>query len=710
MKKISGLFIALLLGALPLFFANAEGRVWKYVAAGDGSTYAIDENGSLYSWGWNESGQLGIDNPELKKVSIPQDISGGYKWKFVVSGQAYTFFIREDGTLWTAGQNESGVSGVNDGAPNHKVLTQVGTDNDWKYVAATRFFGRSVMAIKTDGTLWAWGDGSTGTLGLGNYNNKLVPTQVGTDTDWAQVSVGSNFTIALKTDGTMWGWGWNQRSELLDSETHVKTPKQLGTDSDWREVFAVASACYGIKNDGSLYVWGYAEYDVLGINDPETIQLSVPTKVSVVDGYVHSISGSEYSRVVMVSPDGTKDGERKILSWGTNCDGALGDGTGVSVDNADNVVYTGVPVEPKFEEDMTFTQITSGQEYTIVLNSEGELWGWGRNRGGQLGNYCTEDMMTYATSPIRVAAEDGGDTPDDVFTFGENDIPASLTGARKIVLTGEWSTSGFVALTSGLGNNSGFPPAGNSVLEEVDMNQATIADGTTLYVPFGFGNCGVFQGCRALKVVTMPADAEAAKFASLQSAFQNCSALEAIDLSGCTNITSLTDAFFGCELLKRVNLSGCDKLTGTESMFDKCTSLEEVIFPATITLEKYVFGECLSLRTIDWSRFSGTEAPVMPNDFFQYITDLKVITLIVPADAYDSFAADDRWNALTLVKYGTSSISNIDLNNASTSFEIYSIDGRFVRNGRDLTEVPSGVYVIKSFANGKTCTIKVTKR
>lgn len=705
MKKLTKCLVSLLMGALPFCSAGAQEHDWDFVATGDGSTYAIEKNGSLWSWGWNESGQLGIGGGDVK-ISVPQDISDGHKWKFAVGGQAYAFFIREDGTLWSVGDNSKGVSGVGDGM-SHKVLTQVGTDANWASVAVTRFFGHSAFGIKTDGTLWAWGEGENGSLGFGNYKNVSVPAQVGTDTDWKQVSVGQYFTVAVKTDGTLWGWGWNLGSQLLDRDEHTKFPEQLGTDNDWREVFAVAEAVYGIKNDGSLYVWGYAENGILGMGNSETTNIVTPTKVSVLNGYVHSISGSADTRVALISPDGTESGAKKLVAWGSNADGALGNGTGVPADNPGAISFISEPVEVKFKSDMDFVQLACGEGYAAILNTKGELWGWGKNRGGQLGDYSTEDQMTYVTSPVKMAVN-GGETADDVFTFTPADIPASLKGARKIVLKGEWATADFQTLTSVLGNNSGFPPAGNSTLEEVDMSKAAIAEGASLYVAFGANNCGVFKGCKALKKVVMPEKEEAAKFVNLQSAFQNCAALEEIDLTGCANITSLTDAFFGCAELKTIDLSACEKLTKTESMFDKCSSLQEVILPATITLDKYAFGDCSSLAKIDWTRYSGTTAPNYPRDLFQYIEDLKAITLVVPADAYEAFMADANWSALTIEKYGSTGIQDIDINDAATSCKIYSINGQFA--GNNMQALQKGVYIIKIANGNKTRTVKVVNR
>lgn len=209
-RKMASTVLVAVLGVCGV---NAQTHTWKSVNTGDGTTYAIDKDGSLWSFGWNESGQMGIDD-KTQKISVPTQVGTDKDWAMTNAGQAYGFFIKNDGTLWAAGDNTNGVSGVGDGATSHKVPTQVGKDSNWKTVSCSRFFGHTASAIKTDGTLWAWGDGRSGQLGIGSYSSKTIPTQVGTDNDWAQVSLGNEFTIALKTDGTLWGWGVNQQKPL----------------------------------------------------------------------------------------------------------------------------------------------------------------------------------------------------------------------------------------------------------------------------------------------------------------------------------------------------------------------------------------------------------------------------------------------------------------------------------------------------------------
>lgn len=673
--------------------AVAQTHTWKYVTTGDATTYAIDSDGTLWAWGWNESGQMGIGGGDTK-ISTPTQVGTNTDWKSAVAGQAYAFFIKENGTLWAVGDNSSGVSGVGDGATNHKVPTQVGSDSDWESVACSRFYGHSVCAIKTDGTLWAWGDGRMGQLGVGSYASKSTPTQVGTDTDWAQVSMGNNFTIALKKDGSLYGWGENSNKTLFTNSKYCKSPVRLGTDNDWVKVFAVVATAYGIKTDGKLYVWGASDNNMAGLNNEDLDKMSQPYEVTAVGGNVIDITGSDYNRHVGVGENGVIT---KIYSWGQNADGALGDGSGVAADATEDIETIVVPVEVALPTGLKITQMAGGIGYCTVLTDNGKIYGWGKNRGGQLGNYCAEDQMTFCPNVIQCAVQN--EVEEKVYTISPSSIPSQLNDAKKLILTGLWTTSDFQALSLAIGNNTGFPPSGNSTIEEIDMSQAQIEDGTSTYVAVGMSNYGVFRGLKALTTVTMPAAEEAAHFKSLRSIFQNCTALEAIDLTGCTNVTNLTDAFFGCAALTSIDLSACDKITSSESMFDQCSSITEVKLPASITLGKYAFGDNQALTKIDWSKYGSAEAPAYPNYLFQYITDLKVIMLIVPDEAYDAFVVDENWSKLNVVKASEATgISSIKAGDAAAkNGVVYTVGGAKVKTGNtngQLSGLPKGLYII----------------
>ena len=645
MKKLTRTLAALCALALAVN-AYAQDHKWKFVATGDGTTHAIDKDGSLWAWGWNDEGQLGYELPmkpdgsaRYDRTAVPQQVGTATDWVSASSGQSRVFAIKSDGTLWAAGMNSKGAQGTGTSSKN-TVLTQVPGEG-WAKVSTSRFFAFSTLAIKTDGSLWAWGEGEWGVLGLGSYANKSVPVQVGTDTNWADVSVGVMHALAVKKDGTLWGWGFNDSSQLFGCPLNNKVPVQLGTETDWASVVAIDYCSYGIKKDGSLWYWGV---EFVGNDENPSVSVTTPTKIEL-DAPVVSLTGSEKFRMVATGNNGVIS---KVYTWGYNIEGVLGNGAGISIEdyyNGEPTPYVAAPAEIDLGG-VKVAAIAAGQYYAVVLTNDGKLYGWGTNRGGQLGDYTPADNLGsgFVKSPVPVgvnAAE-----ADGLYTFDAQSIPSSLATAKKLVLTGAWGTSDFAALSTAIGNNSGFFAAGNATIESIDMSQATILENTALNS--GANERGIFYGLSALKIVTMPAAEQAANFTNLSGAFWNCTSLEIIELGSCAGLTNLNTAFYNCKALTSVNLAAANGIKNTLSAFDGCEKLESATLPATITLSKYMFGSCTSLKTIDWSAFEGAEAPAMPKDFFQYVNDVKAITLKVPAAAYESFVANADWSKLTV--------------------------------------------------------------
>lgn len=389
---------------------SAEDYVWKSVTVGDATTYGIRSDGSLWSWGWNEKGQSG--NGVSERTATPTLADGNRVWKKTVGGKAYGFFLAEDGSLWAAGTATNGVQGTNDGV-DHKVLTRIGTDNDWVDMACSRFWGYSAFAIKTNGTLWSWGENYAGQLGIGNTQAQTLPVQVGTDTDWKQVAAGVSSVLALKTDGSLWGWGLNMNGELFGYEGRQSSPVRLGSETDWEKVLVIEFRAYAVKKDGTLWAWGDNSRNLLGFNTPteeestsegnpvEVVtepQITKPTQVTAVEGEVLAVSGCENTLSVATGTDGIIE---KVWMFGSNADGALGDGKGLGNGNKD-IPFATVPVNPSLKSSLKFTSMSSGQNYTMMLTDDGDIWGWGCNRGGQLGDETPNDQLqvAYKLKPI----------------------------------------------------------------------------------------------------------------------------------------------------------------------------------------------------------------------------------------------------------------------------------------------------------------------
>jgi alpha-tubulin suppressor-like RCC1 family protein len=196
--------------------------------------------------------------------------------------------IKEDGTLWAWGSNESGQLGLGYTSQFVSSPTQVGTSSDWSTVVSD---GYAVLAFKLDGTLWAWGDNRDGRLGLGYTDGVVIfPTQVGTDSDWASVHAKYGLNLGIKMDGTLWAWGYNNYGQAGQGATgsNISVPTQIGADSDWKYAVSDGSGVLALKTDGSLWAWGANWDGRLGLGHYGGF-VDAPTEVRT-DGAWESVS------------------------------------------------------------------------------------------------------------------------------------------------------------------------------------------------------------------------------------------------------------------------------------------------------------------------------------------------------------------------------------------------------------------------------------
>ncbi len=241
------------------------GTNWKQVSVGNGFTAAIKTDGTLWTWGLNQNGRLG-DNTTTSKSSPAQTITFGTNWK-QVSTYSHTAAVKTDGTLWLWGLNSSGQLGNNTANNTSSPVQTISAGTNWKQVAAGYLH---TAAIKTDGTLWTWGQNIYGQLGDNTANNKSSPVQtISGGTNWKQVSTGSiSHTVAIKTDGTLWTWGRNINGELGDNTTTTKSsPVQtISGGTNWKQVSSAYVHTAAVKTDGTLWTWGLNSLGQLGDN------------------------------------------------------------------------------------------------------------------------------------------------------------------------------------------------------------------------------------------------------------------------------------------------------------------------------------------------------------------------------------------------------------------------------------------------------------
>src|SRR5262249_22666917 len=154
--------------------------------------------------------------------------------------------------------------GITSGCKNYAAPCQVGTASDWKSLAVGN--GHAV-GIKSDGSLWAWGDNTLGQVGIPGAYYPAAPVEVGAEHDWSSVSASVNYSLAIKSDGTLWSWGDNAGGQLGTGTVggSVMAPEQVGTATNWAMVSANRNHVLGVRTDGTLWAWGYNSDGVLGL-------------------------------------------------------------------------------------------------------------------------------------------------------------------------------------------------------------------------------------------------------------------------------------------------------------------------------------------------------------------------------------------------------------------------------------------------------------
>ena len=222
---------------------QVPGTTWSTVSAAMKTTYGIKTDGTLWVWGENGYGELGVNS--RTEYSSPVQVPGT-TWKEVSAGAWQGLATKTDGTLWTWGWNIYGKLGQNSyGNPTNVSSPVQIPGTTWDKPRANGHYPR---AIKTDGTLWVWGTGTQGNLGLNDTINRSSPTQV-PGTTWSDAVVGYDGScIATKTDGTLWSWGYNDIGQIdHNNTTKVSSPIQIGSDTDWSQPFVVNHSSFAIK-------------------------------------------------------------------------------------------------------------------------------------------------------------------------------------------------------------------------------------------------------------------------------------------------------------------------------------------------------------------------------------------------------------------------------------------------------------------------------
>ena len=301
------------------------------LATGLHHNLVVDKYGTLWAWGRNQYGQLGTGSNMNFRFPGKLDWQGTFK--AVAAGEEHSVAVLEDGRVVAFGRNNEGqlgngrASGTEDYSydPVH-VLDNNG--NQLTNVTAVAAYGNHSFALKADGTVWAWGyDGNSGVLGIGQFSGspyyKTQAHQVSVLTSGVkQVVTGEVHTLALKDDGTVWAWGNGSYVGLGSGTSTQYAPVQVTSLSNIDAIAAGGSHSLALKNDGKVWAWGSGDSGRLG-NAATNFQ-HTPVQVSTSTGLTNAkqiAAGRSHSLAI--------DAQGQAWGWGWNGYGQLGDG-GVS--------------------------------------------------------------------------------------------------------------------------------------------------------------------------------------------------------------------------------------------------------------------------------------------------------------------------------------------------------------------------------------------
>lgn len=359
LKKITLLFLWI--------SAYTYSQCYNGFQIGDYHVVSIKSDGSLWGWGSSDIGQLSntnLVNPTLFQIGTATD------WLKVSTGPYNTFIIKNNGTLWAMGDGRYGLLGNGSTTTINPTLQQIGTATNWQKISAS---SDMTIGLKTDGTIWGWGQNDQYEMGNNTCcTNQLTPIQIGTANHWVDIETSRGASVfALKNDGTIWGWGLNLAGLLGNSTVMARSiPTQLNADTDWASIHVGAAHILALKTNGTLWSWGGGEYGQTGDNFPSSYYRDTPTQVGT-SAWSKVFAGWKVS--FGIKPDGT------LWAWGLNDVGQLGIG---------NTTNQFTPVQVGTDTD--WVDVVSGgagnDQFTIATKSDGTVWAWGDNQGGQYGN------------------------------------------------------------------------------------------------------------------------------------------------------------------------------------------------------------------------------------------------------------------------------------------------------------------------------------
>jgi alpha-tubulin suppressor-like RCC1 family protein len=378
------------------------------------STIVLKSDGTVWTWGANLGGRLGlgIDSASLGRSLIPVEVHGAGNVSFlnpvtaIMAGETHNMALKSDGTVWSWGYNFIGELG--DGTTNDAATpVQVGLGSVPPLTGVTKLGGRTYfsLAVKSDGSIWAWGMNWNGQMGNGTITptgpQALAPVMVSNSqpghvvNNPLQVSCGYTYGVALLTNGTVWVWGTGLHGELgAGTNTQSLIPIQVPGLSNITAISSGWKHTLALKSDGTAWAWGLNSHGELG--DGTANNRSNAVQVLNLSNAV-MVSGGDYNSIALRG-DGT------VWKWGLNDVGELGIGVTDNAGIGPAVDLIAHPLPIQVTNDMfgngfsNVVKVSNRDYHNIAAKADGSVWMWGANDQGQCGNGTTN--ATLRPTPV----------------------------------------------------------------------------------------------------------------------------------------------------------------------------------------------------------------------------------------------------------------------------------------------------------------------
>ena len=336
---------------MPLEVSNLDGGEIKAIAGGANHSLALKNDGTVLAWGLNQDGELGdgtnTDSSTPVEVRDPNDPFGYLSGvKVLTAGSSHSLALKDDGTIWAWGNNESGQLGDGTNA-NSTQPVKVAKLSGVEAISGGGAPSYS-LALKDDGTVWAWGDNRAsqgtrigGQLGDDEITSSNTPLQVSDLPGGIEaIAAGAEHGLALKDDGTVWAWGYNFFGQLGNGTTTDSSskPVQVSELDGIEAIAAGGSFSLALKDDGTVWAWGNNWFGQLG-DGTTTDGTQTTCEVTMIGGRTSSscpdsntpVEMSEIGGIEAIAAGGAhglalKD-DGTVWAWGMNQDGQLGNGT-----------------------------------------------------------------------------------------------------------------------------------------------------------------------------------------------------------------------------------------------------------------------------------------------------------------------------------------------------------------------------------------------